>query len=386
MLTEVELYNFKSHRHTQLKFDDSRLHAIVGKNSSGKTSILQALHYLSLLANGKFEDIFGDQTDRAPEFLVTIEQNEMTVTVRGFSEADRQNWKAGYEFRKVYVSIRNHIDNQLWLPVVSWQVDQEEQEWQGWEESLSEAPTPILQALKHGIYLKLIASNLSKAAYSEAIAPQVESDGSGLAPALDYLRNEAPDHFQNLQNMLRQIVPGVQKIGIRRAKVEINRQRSITVDGKPILYDEDQVVSGQEVVLDMSTGERIPAHTISEGTMLALGLLTVLVNPEHPNLVLLDDVEQGLHPRVQRELMTVLKEIIKRNSNLQIIFSTHSPYIVDELEPSQVHVLSNSVSGFTYAKRLDEHPDVEWAKEVLTTGEFWDAEGEDWVIAGDRNG
>ncbi|XZN92037.1 MAG: hypothetical protein ACM65M_03935 [Microcoleus sp.] len=32
----------------------------------------------------------------------------------------------------------------------------------------------------------------------------------------------------------------------------------------------------------------------------------------------------------------------------------------------------------TRCKRLDEHPDVEWAKQTLTTGEFWDAEGEDW--------
>ena len=59
--------------------------------------------------------------------------------------------------------------------------------------------------------------------------------------------------------------------------------------------------------------------------------------------------------------------------------------IIDELTPSQVHVLSNSHLGFTSSKRLDEHPDVEWAKQTLTTGEFWDAEGEDWVVDGETN-
>ena len=135
----------------------------------------------------------------------------------------------------------------------------------------------------------------------------------------------------------------------------------------------------------MNTGKRIPAHAISEGTMLTLGLLTVLMNPKQPNLVLLDDIEQGLHPKAQRDLVAVFKEIIEDNPNLQIIFSTHSPYIIDELTPSQVHVLSNSNLGFTSSKRLDEHPDVEWARQTLTTGEFWDAEGEDWVIDGDIN-
>ena len=103
------------------------------------------------------------------------------------------------------------------------------------------------------------------------------------------------------------------------------------------------------------------------------------MNPTLPNLVLLDDVEQGLHPKAQRELMTVFKEIIQANKNLQIIVSTHSPYIVDELTPAQVHVLSHQPSGFTRSKRLDEHPDIELAQHTLTTGEFWDAEGEDWI-------
>jgi predicted ATPase len=165
----------------------------------------------------------------------------------------------------------------------------------------------------------------------------------------------------------------------------VNRQRLIEVDGKSISYEESQGIVGKEVVLDMNTGKRIPAHAISEGTMLALGLLTVLMNPNQPNLVLLDDVEQGLHPTAQRDLIAVFKEILEKNPNLRIIFSTHSPYIVDELTPSQVHVLSNANSGFTHSKRLDEHPDVEWAKQTLTTGEFWDAEGEDWVVAGEIN-
>jgi len=186
--------------------------------------------------------------------------------------------------------------------------------------------------------------------------------------------------------MLKKVVPGVQKVGVRRAKVTINRQRLIEVDGKSISYEEGQEVTGQEIVLDMNTGDRIPAHAISEGTMLTLGLLTVLMNPKQPNLVLLDDIEQGLHPKAQRELITVFQEIIKANPNLQIIFSTHSPYIIDELSPSQVHVLSNTNSGFTRSKRLDEHPDIEWAKQTLTTGEFWDAEGEDWVVSEDKNG
>jgi predicted ATPase len=371
MLTQVELHNFKSHRSTQLNLDESRLHALVGKNSSGKTSILQALNYLSRLADSPFKNIFGYQ--RSPEFITTIGQNYLSVTGRGFwgYQNHRKTWEASYNFQQQ--------DNNSWFPSASWKVDQESGNSEGWSSLLAEASYPIPNALRFAVHLKLVATNLAKAAYSEAITPRVEFDGSGLAPTLDYLRDEAPEQFQSLQEMLKRIVPGVQEVRVKRAKVMINRQRLIEVDGKTISYEESQEIAGQEVVLDMNTGERIPAHAISEGTMLTLGLLTVLMNPKQPNLVLVDDVDQGLHPKAQRELIAVFKEIIQNNKNLQIIFSTHSPYVVDELTPSQVHVLSNTNSGFTHSKRLDEHPDVEWAKQTLTTGEFWDAEGEDWV-------
>jgi hypothetical protein len=35
---------------------------------------------------------------------------------------------------------------------------------------------------------------------------------------------------------------------------------------------------------------------------------------------------------------------------------------------------------------MDEHPDVQRGLQVLTTGEFWDAEGEEWILAGETSG
>jgi predicted ATPase len=300
----------------------------------------------------------------------------MSVTVSGFCDDNSYHqWELSYSWKQ-----ENLKD---WSPTISWKIDGTEDSFEKKKTTQIKYPEPIRKSLKSTAYLKLVASNLAKAAYSEEITPTVEFDGSLLAPTLDFLRDEDPDKFQLIEEMLIKIVPNVHKIGIRRAKVPVIRRRLIEVNSKSVSYEETQEMTGQEIILDMNTGERIPAHAISEGTMLTLGLLTVLMNPNQPNLVLLDDVEQGLHPQAQRELMTVFKEIIAENPNLQIIFSTHSPYIIDALAPSQIHILNNSKSGFTMSKRLDEHPDVEWAKETLTTGEFWDAEGEDWVVEGE---
>ncbi|TAG89479.1 MAG: ATP-binding protein, partial [Oscillatoriales cyanobacterium] len=242
MLEKVKLHNFKSHKDTELNFDDSRLHALVGQNSSGKTSVLQALHYLSRLANSSFANIF--QYERAPEFLTRIGQDNMSVTVSGFwKNPDRNDWEASYDWRQRV--------NHSWHPRVLWKADKNQDYRKVISEtSLITTEEPIQQSLRNAVHLKLVASNLAKAAYSDAIIPRVEFDGSGLAPTLDYLRDEAPDEFQSLQEMLKRIVPGVREVGVKRAKVMVNRQRLIEVDGKSISYEESQEMTGQEVVLD----------------------------------------------------------------------------------------------------------------------------------------
>jgi AAA15 family ATPase/GTPase len=387
MLTKLELRNFKSHRHTEFNFDDSRLQAIVGQNSSGKTSVLQALNYLSqlsivkLAAYEKYDEYHDALTELAAEIginNVTYLYKDLHISGSGFQENDEMPF---YSLCKIFKE-----NSKTWEIDRAWQAGNFFLEELGIEQSIKsrievdEDDLCLVNDLKAVFHLKLSISNLVSAGYSEEIVPEIESDGSGLAPTLDYLKNDYPERFQSLQDMLKQVVPSVRKVGTRRAKVDLDRQRLIEVDGQQIFVNDSQEIIGQEIVFDMATGDRIPASAISEGTMLTLGLLTVLMNPQQPNLVLLDDIEQGLHPKAQRELITVFKKIIQANPQLQIIFTTHSPYIIDELEPSQVHVLSNAKDGFTRTKRLDQHPDIEWAKQTLTTGEFWDAEGEDWVV------
>jgi Fe-S cluster assembly ATPase SufC len=369
MIESLELENFKSHRHTEFHFDSSRLHAIVGQNGSGKTSTLKALWSLSDIF-GKERGIPFDSSWRSPrapnglqlpKLFTTLREQETIVTGvysnTKYSTDSLEEWCIAYKGKDEVTGLLksgNSINEKAWLEII-----------------------------KSTIPLKLIASNLARPSYSEKIAPVIKASGEDLASALDYLRDEDPDRFDRLQAMLRQVVPIVKGISLRRAQLDIDHQRTIEIDGKSIAYTDSQPVMGKEVVFNMATGDRLPASVVSEGTVLTLGILSILMSPQQPKIILIDDVEQGLHPKAQRELMQVFKEIIKAHPDLQIIFTTHSPYIIDALEPSQVHVLGTGTDGFTHTKRLDEHPDAEWAKQTLTTGEFWDAEGEDWVMSGE---
>jgi predicted ATPase len=60
------------------------------------------------------------------------------------------------------------------------------------------------------------------------------------------------------------------------------------------------------------------------------------------SLVLIDEIETSLHPRVQRRLMRWLAERA-RQLDLQILMTTHSPYILSELPPeARIYIMNTS--------------------------------------------
>lgn len=90
--------------------------------------------------------------------------------------------------------------------------------------------------------------------------------------------------------------------------------------------------------------------------------------PEH-SLVIIDEIETSLHPRAQRRLMRDIAEIC-RNKELQIILSTHSPYILDELPEESRMYIWEGASGreimrgvspeFAMTKMdLEQHPECD---------------------------
>ncbi|MBM7518256.1 putative ATPase [Nocardioides nitrophenolicus] len=77
--------------------------------------------------------------------------------------------------------------------------------------------------------------------------------------------------------------------------------------------------------------------------------LVALLQEAQPNsLVLIDEVEASLHPRAQRRLMTELIDIARRR-RLQLIVTTHSPYVLEQL-PAEARIYLRS--------RRDGHREV----------------------------
>lgn len=137
---------------------------------------------------------------------------------------------------------------------------------------------------------------------------------------------------------------------------------------------------GYELIFDMQAGEGIPAYAVSEGTLLTLALISVLVGPSPPTLVLIDNLERGLHPKALGDLVAQIRSLQKQNPDLQIVATSHSPYLLDYLEADEILLTSLNEDGYSSVKALSDHPDYDRWKDVMAPGEFWSTVGESWVV------
>ena len=129
-------------------------------------------------------------------------------------------------------------------------------------------------------------------------------------------------------------------------------------------------VTGGTVALFLEeAGNRsIPATRLSDGTLRYLCLLAVLLHPEPPPLICIEEPELGLHPDLLPTLSGLMQEASERT---QLIVTTHSDILVDTLtdRPESV-VVCEKHDGQTEMQRLDKDDLAKWLKDYRL-GDLW---------------
>jgi predicted ATPase len=112
--------------------------------------------------------------------------------------------------------------------------------------------------------------------------------------------------------------------------------------------------------------EYFDASDFSDGTLRFICLTTLLLQPNLPTIILLDEPELGLHPFALNILASMFR-IVSRKT--QIICSTQSVTLADNFDIEDIIVVDrkNNQSEFT---RLDKEKYADWLDEY-TVGEIW---------------
>jgi predicted ATPase len=99
-----------------------------------------------------------------------------------------------------------------------------------------------------------------------------------------------------------------------------------------------------DVGLLKSNGVEISQFHQGAGEDALLDLMKDLASISETSLLIIDEVESSLHPRAQRRLIRFLLKL-SRQKKIQIILSTHSPYVLGELPPEGRILILKSTDG-----------------------------------------
>ncbi len=165
--------------------------------------------------------------------------------------------------------------------------------------------------------------------------PTVQEDGTGVVKVLDSLKTgDREDLFNLIEKTFKQHIPEVEKLSFipgSNAKQLQVRERYLPIPS--------------------------PVNQLSEGMQLALMLITILYQERRPSLVCIEDIDRGLHPRLFQSIVELCFDLSEGDNAVQIIATTHNPYLVDEFKDHEEAVIivekENGQTQFTtLAERL----------------------------------
>lgn len=364
MISSIRLSSFKGHRETRMPL--GRLTVLVGPNGAGKTSVLQALELLTRLVRESPKQVL--RGNLSPwDLLQRGSPGPVAVVAEG--KAGDGPWRLSLE---VPVSEK---DSGLFQsqPTVAWNFGGTAHIRQNVDRPLADlwSDARFAQTIGPAMLYRFDARRIAEAAYSGDENPTVNEDGGNTAVVLAALKLEQEEVFERIEAELRKIVPNLQRIRVKRVKMP----------RETAAHPSAEAWVGNKIFLDFKGASDVPAHAASEGTLITLALLTALCSPMRPRLLLLDDIDHSLHPQAQMHLMRELKRLLEEFPEVQLVATTHSPYILDELEPSDVRVFALRPDGSVACRSLSEHPQAEKMKGVLTSGQLWSLDPEwRWVV------
>jgi predicted ATPase len=364
MIDRIQIQDFKAHLVTKVEL--SRFTMLVGENASGKSSVLDAL-WLQSSFSADAGPVLHEQWA-----LDDLRRRGATgpIVIASEGALGRQAWQARLSFEKSSTSSgdwrldiqgltdgKPHFATQAQLhppmPAGNW-------DW-------------LRDRVGRSEVYRFSANKIAAAAYDEAMTPWIRADGTNTAAVLAALKLGNDEAFQRIEDAMRMLIPSVKRIRIRSAPVRFPTLSSGTVNGNKLYFD-------------FVGADGVPAHNASHGTLIVLALLSVLLGDTRPSMILLDDFDHALHPRAQIELVRLLKKLLALSElkDVQIVATTHSPYVLDEMEASEVQAFALRSDGVAVSKRLSDHPHAARSQGSLSAGQLWSLDPErDWVL-GDR--
>jgi predicted ATPase len=164
---------------------------------------------------------------------------------------------------------------------------------------------------------------------------------------MQYLKEQHPERLKEILEILTRRVPRLERVDTEPM-----------ADGRLLMQ-----------IKDAPFERPILAKWASDGTLKMLAYLTLLYDPEPPQLIGIEEPENQLHPRLLPELAEECRNAAART---QLMVTTHSPHFVNGLRPEELWVLYRNERGYTRALcAADMHGVREFMDHGALLGHLW---------------
>ena len=371
LLTDLQIETFKSYEQDTVPLE--LVTFLVGPNGGGKTSVLQAIEFLGALTRGTLTE---ELVTREFEYRDLTWRRGATQTF-GFVarlewEGRELEWELRLEHRR-RPGIREEVVRLDGDEVLMrrkrrsmWRVDRQTGEHEevrqtltsSWLETLDvkedASRFPELVALAQwarGIrrYVTLDPAILRGASRrtSEGLGPR----GENLGGFLRWLRDERPREFKRMVRRVQARYPNF--TGLVLTTTGAGWYRVSVVErwgGDPV---------------------RLLAPQVSDGLLRLIAISAMHELPEPPSVVMIDELENGLHPHLVGHVVEMLEELAAK-TGIQVVGTSHSPIALNYVsDASHVVVVRRGKDGRSHAERLDRTGGFKRIGDRLDPGELW---------------
>jgi predicted ATPase len=369
MITSMHIENFKCFK--DFTIDLERFNVLIGLNGSGKSSLLDAVRLAASLPPGnntpkslRSPKSFSNLGTEFSEPLIlpdrcwargkALDKGQMValqVYGDGGRHADRPflhlRSDDGWYFRSILdinrAAVPDGQDRGRWLETncPGWH-----HETFGWVAYHKFSPV----ALKSP---SLLADALSEA-------------GHRFPAYLGHILNMDRAAFESIERTFCQRFPQYTGIIMPSVNVTPHPQREGRSSTGRDAKDEYRIFlkfrTHNDVVLD--------AEDVSDGQVVSLAFITLGCLPVPPRILLVEEPENWIHHSSLKDIVGTLKQL-SQEKGVQVILTTHSPYLLDEVEMNEVHVFEKDEEGAVHERKLSEFDNVESMKKDFMTGEIW---------------
>jgi predicted ATPase len=408
MITLIEALNFRCLRYVRQPLGP--FHVLVGPNASGKTTFLDVIAFLGRLVSSGLDSALNERTRNYKDLIWGREGDGFELAIEAAVPAELRSKLKNKNFTTIRYEVGLKVDSEsgeflinnekviLKIPefprrdqrtlfpsftatprtIISpkaksgtsrtivtkgmkgndnFYSEVESKSGKGWAPSFKLGPrksalgnlpedeskfpvsTWFKRFLIEGVQQFILNSLFIRRASPPGQGRGFKPDGSNLPWEIENLQEKHPGNFNRWIHHLRTALPDIENI--KTVERQDDRHRYL--------------------VLCYKGGLEVPSWMASDGTLRLLALTLPAYIPDLTGVYLIEEPENGIHPRAVETVFQSLSSVY----DAQILLATHSPVILSMVEPEKVLCFAKTTAGETDIVLGSDHPNLgKWKGET----------------------